>query len=162
VLPTLPVEVRYPHADDKTDGLVCNCLHGSCTSSGNCTCAAGYVINTTSTDKKCAQCAIGYFSDVNDNCLGRSSDRVEPALTLQHVLLDAHRARCAKERPILRLAHHASPPSRCQPPIQLLASPKEAATLASTMTLRLRPVVGEAKQSSGKYGPANAQLLTSL
>lgn len=48
----------------------CKCLHGTCTSDNTCTCAAGWITNSTTGDL-CGTCAIGFFQTKSGNCSGR-------------------------------------------------------------------------------------------
>ncbi|WVQ99677.1 hypothetical protein IAU59_006816 [Kwoniella sp. CBS 9459] len=48
----------------------CNCEHGTCTSSTECTCSAGWTTKTdAATTSLCNTCAAGFFQDTDDNCL---------------------------------------------------------------------------------------------
>ena len=51
--------------------VACHCAHGTCTSSGDCICAAGWMTSTNQT--KCSSCAKGFYEDTSGNCLGMSN-----------------------------------------------------------------------------------------
>ncbi|OWZ60805.1 hypothetical protein AYX15_06940 [Cryptococcus neoformans] len=48
---------------------ICGCDHGTCTSSTECTCAAGWTTNSTASSSLCNTCAQGFFQDISGNCL---------------------------------------------------------------------------------------------
>ncbi|WVW84198.1 hypothetical protein I302_106228 [Kwoniella bestiolae CBS 10118] len=47
----------------------CNCDHGTCTSSNQCICSAGWKTNGTVSPALCNTCAEGFFEDTEGNCL---------------------------------------------------------------------------------------------
>nr|XP_019003090.1 uncharacterized protein I203_04127 [Kwoniella mangroviensis CBS 8507]OCF66551.1 hypothetical protein I203_04127 [Kwoniella mangroviensis CBS 8507] len=47
----------------------CNCDHGTCTSSNQCICSAGWQTNSTVSLALCNTCAEGFFRDSEGNCL---------------------------------------------------------------------------------------------
>ncbi|ORY26154.1 insulin-like growth factor binding protein [Naematelia encephala] len=47
----------------------CNCGPGTCQPDGGCTCASGWLSNSTISTQACNQCANGFFQDTNGNCL---------------------------------------------------------------------------------------------
>lgn len=48
----------------------CECLHGTCTSDDTCTCAAGWITNST-TGNLCDTCSPGFFQTKSGDCLGK-------------------------------------------------------------------------------------------
>ena len=64
-----PVLIRQP-----ADGLECDCLHGTCNSANECTCAAGWITNS-SASIKCNTCAPGFFQTKSSDCQGMSRYR---------------------------------------------------------------------------------------
>ncbi|RSH88980.1 hypothetical protein EHS25_002642 [Saitozyma podzolica] len=90
-------------ATDSSDE--CNCLHGTCTGSGDCICSAGYITNSTSGDAKCWTCAAGFYQDSTGNCSGGMSFGVlQLHASIRHQLdCDLHE---------LRIRHV---PQHCQP-----------------------------------------------
>ncbi|XAO27384.1 hypothetical protein I312_106238 [Cryptococcus bacillisporus CA1280] len=48
---------------------VCGCDHGTCASSTECTCAAGWTTDSIVSSSLCNTCAQGFFQDVHHNCL---------------------------------------------------------------------------------------------
>ncbi|WRT66635.1 uncharacterized protein IL334_003594 [Kwoniella shivajii] len=47
----------------------CSCAHGTCTSSSECVCSAGWKNNSTQSSVLCDICVEGFFEDSEENCL---------------------------------------------------------------------------------------------